>query len=151
MTMLVDTSVLGRLANTDDPSHSVAAFAVLEVRRQGESLLTAAQNLIEFRNFATRPLNANGLGLTAMEAEAKADEFESLFALVPDTAEIYLEWKAIVHASEAIGKQVHDARLVAICKVNRIERILTFNVGHFLRLAGFVPGMSIVTPGSLVV
>jgi hypothetical protein len=52
MTVLVDTSVLGRLANSDDPSHWVAGAAVLEMRRRRETLLTAAQNLIEFRNFA---------------------------------------------------------------------------------------------------
>ena len=69
MTVLVDTSILGRLANTDDPSHLVAGAAVLEMRRQGETLLTAAQNLIEFRNFATRPLLNNGLALPVSEAE----------------------------------------------------------------------------------
>src|SRR5437016_2451117 len=138
MAMLVDTSVLGRLANTDDPSHAVAALAVLELRRQGESLLTAAQNLIEFRNFATRPLAGNGLGLSASEAEAKSDEFESLFAVVADTSDVFPAWKAIASASGAIGKQVHDVRLIAICKVNAIQRVLTFNVGHFQRFAGYV-------------
>ncbi len=150
MPMLVDTSVLGRLANTDDPSHSAAARAVLELRRQGESLLTAAQNLIEFRNFATRPLTANGLGLTAPEAEVKADEFESLFALLSDTPEIYADWKTLAHASGAIGKQVHDVRLIAICKVNAVDRVLTFNVAHFERFARFVPGLAIVSPNSVV-
>ena len=149
MTMLVDTSVLGRLANTDDPSHSAAAFAIVELRRQGESLLTSAQNLIEFRNFATRPLAGNGLGLPASEAEAKSNEFESLFAVVADTPDIFPAWKAIASASGAIGKQVHDVRLIAICQVNAIDRVLTFNVGHFLQFAGFVPGISVVSPDNL--
>ena len=51
MPVLVDTSVLGRLANTDDPSHTVAGAAVLEMRRQHETLLTAAQNLIRVPQF----------------------------------------------------------------------------------------------------
>ena len=82
MRLLVDTSLLGRLANTDDMSHALAMAAVIELRRRQEALLTSAQNLIEFRNFATRPRSANSLELTVSEAKAKADEFEALFALI---------------------------------------------------------------------
>jgi predicted nucleic acid-binding protein len=147
MTVLIDTSVLGRLANTDDPNQLVASAAVLEMRRRGEVLLTAAQNLIEFRNFATRPQADNGLGLPASEAKAKSEEFESLFVIVPDTPDIYPAWKSLADVSAATGKQVHDVRLIAICKVNKIERVLTFNVRHFLRFAAFVPGITVVAPG----
>ena len=119
------------------------------MRRRGETLLTAAQNLIEFRNFATRPLAENGLGLPVSEAQAKSEEFESLFTVVPDTPDIYPEWKSLASLSAATGKQVHDVRLIAICKVNDIDRVLTFNVRHFLRLAAFVPGISIVSPDSV--
>ena len=121
----------------------------MELRRRRETLLTAAQNLIEFRNFATRPLADNGLGLPVPEAVAKSEEFESLFTVVPDTPDIYPAWKSLALVSAATGKQVHDVRLIAICKVNNIDRILTFNVRHFLRLAAFVPGISIVSPNSL--
>jgi predicted nucleic acid-binding protein len=53
MAHLVDTSVLARLANTADPFHAVAAQAVLELHRAGEVLYLTAQNLVEFRHFAT--------------------------------------------------------------------------------------------------
>lgn len=150
MDFLIDTSVLGRLANTDDPRHALARAAVFELRRQGETLVTAAQNLIEFRNFATRPLAANGLELSPSEAEAKADEFESLITVVPDTPDIYPAWTLLANASGAVAKQVHDVRLVAICQVRKIARILTFNERHFLRLAAFAPAISILTPGSVL-
>ena len=149
MTVLVDTSVLARLATSNDPSYLVAEAAVLELRRWGETLLTAAQNLIEFRNFATRPVADNGLGLPVPEAQAKSEEFESLFTVVSDTPDIYPAWKLLANLSAATGKQVHDVRLIAICKVNNIDQVLTFNVRHFLRLAVFVPGISIVSPNSI--
>ena len=38
-----------------------------------------------------------------------------------------------------VGKQVHDARLVAVCHVYGVSHLLTFNVTHFARLAGFAP------------
>ena len=69
MAHLVDTSVLARLANTADPLHAVAARAVLELHRRGEVLHITAQNLVEFRNMATRPKAVNGLGLSAVDAE----------------------------------------------------------------------------------
>src|ERR1019366_2674932 len=47
-----------------------------------------AQNLIEFRNVATRPKAANGLGLTVSEAESKAVIFEASFSLLAETADI---------------------------------------------------------------
>jgi len=150
MRLLVDTSLLGRLANTDDLSHALAIAAVVELRRRQETLLTAAQNLIEFCNFATRPRSANGLELSVSEARSKADEFESLFALVSDTPDIYPVWKSLADASAAIGKQVHDVRLVAICQVHRIDGILTFNARHFLRLVTLVPGLSAVTPSNVI-
>ena len=75
MAVLVDTSILGRLANRADPLHALAAAAIAELHRRGEVLHVAPQNLIEFRNFATRPGPANGLGLTAAVAENLAATF----------------------------------------------------------------------------
>lgn len=150
MRLLVDTSLLGRLANTDDSSHALATATVIELRRRQETLLTAAQNLIEFRNFATRPRAANGLESSVSEARSKADEFEVLFPLVPDTPDIYPAWKSLADASAAIGKQVHDVRLVAICQVHKLDGILTFNARHFLRLVTFAPGLSVITPSHVI-
>ena len=47
------------------------------------------------------------------------------------------------------SKQVHDARLVAVCHVHRIERLLTFNVGHFVRFAKLDPGVVVVDPAKV--
>jgi predicted nucleic-acid-binding protein len=56
MAHLVDTSLLARLANTADTLHPVAARAILELHQRGEVLHITAQNLVEFRNLATRPV-----------------------------------------------------------------------------------------------
>ena len=98
MAYLVDTSVLGRLANTADPFHAVAADAVLELHRRGEVLHVTPQNLIEFRNMATRATALNGLGLLTADAETKAAVFEATFPLLLETPDIYPAWKALVIA-----------------------------------------------------
>jgi predicted nucleic acid-binding protein len=149
MAYVVETSVLARLANTSDVYYPVASHAVLSLHRQGESLRTAPQNRIEFRDFATRPANVNGLGLPPTEAESKSAAFELLFPVLPETPDIYPAWKGLVQALAIVGKQVHDARLVAVCHVYGITHVLTFNVQHFARFAAFGPGLIVVDPHSV--
>jgi predicted nucleic acid-binding protein len=146
---LIDTSILIPLANTAEPRHAVAARAVLELHRRGEVLHVTPQVFVEFRNVATRPLTVNGLGLTAVNAEAHASTFEARFPLLPETPDIFPAWKALIGALGVIGKQVHDARLVAVCHVHNVTHLLTFNVAHFVRMAGFGPGITVVDPGSV--
>lgn len=149
MAYLIDTSILARLANTADVYHVVALRAVGELHRRGERMHITPQNLVEFRSVSTRPAAVNGLGLSAVDAEAKAAVFESLFPLLAETPDIYQAWKALAGAYAVVGKQVHDARLVAVCHVHRVTHILTFNVAHFTRLASFGPGLRVVDPGSV--
>jgi predicted nucleic acid-binding protein len=146
---LVDTSILVRLANRADVSYPVADGAVVELHRRGEVLHLTPQNLVEFRSVATRPVAINGLGLSAAAAETKAAGFEVLFPLLPETPDIYPAWKALVAAAGSIGKQVHDARLVAVCHVHRVSQLLTFNTAHFAPLASFGLGIVVVHPASV--
>lgn len=107
------------------------------------------QNLVEFRNAATRPAAQNGLGLTITEAMTKAAFFEASFPLLVETPAIYPAWKALVDAMGVIGKQVHDARLVACCHVHQVDHLLTFNTPHFARLGTFGRGIVVVAPASI--
>jgi predicted nucleic acid-binding protein len=149
MAYLIDTTILGRLANVSDAQHAVATRAVLELHRRGEVLQVTPQVMVEFRNVATRPVAVNGLGLSTVDAEALAATFEARFPLLAETPDIYPAWKALVGALGVIGKQVHDARLVAVCHVHAVTHVLTFNVSHFVRLARFGPGVVVVEPASV--
>jgi predicted nucleic acid-binding protein len=149
MAYLIDTTVLVRLANTGDVQHAVATRAVLELHPRGEILHVVPQVLIEFRNVATRPLAANGAGLSIVDTEAHSATFEARFALLAETPAIYPAWKALVGALGVVGKQVHDARLVAICHVHAVTHVLTFNVSHFARLAGMSPGIVVTDPANV--
>jgi predicted nucleic acid-binding protein len=149
MAYLIDTSILARLANTADALYATADRAVIELHKRGEVLHIAPQNLIEFRNAATRPKAANGLGLSPVDAEAKAAVFEGTFPLLTETPDIYPAWKALVGALAIIGKRVHDARLVAVCHVHAVKHVLTFNVTHFTGMAGFGPGIVVVDPATV--
>jgi predicted nucleic acid-binding protein len=54
----------------------------------------------------------------------------------------------LVVAFSVSGVQVHDARLVAVMKVNSIDRILTLNTADFVRYAN--EGIVAVDPRSLL-
>jgi predicted nucleic acid-binding protein len=89
MAHLLDTTILGRLANARDARHALAANAVLELHRRGEVLHITPQVMVEFRNIATRPTAVNGLGLPVVDVEALAATFEARFPLLADTPDIY--------------------------------------------------------------
>lgn len=146
---LVDTPLLVRLANSSDVLHDVAFGAIAALHLQSIPLCIAAQNLIEFRNVATRSVAENGLGYSIAQTEEKAAEFEALFTLLEENAAVYPAWKALVHQAGTIGKQVHDARLVAVCQVHGVDSIMTFNRRHFVRFLLHVPWLTVVDPPTL--
>lgn len=150
MAILVDTSVLVRLANRADVEHALATNAVVDLHRAGESLTVTSQVLIEFRSVATRPIGAaNGLGMSSENAISQVTVFETVFAVVPESPEVFPAWKQLVAKGDVLGKQVHDARLLAICEVNGITGLLTFNTKHMERLARIVGGVTIMHPAHL--
>lgn len=149
MAYLIDTNVLGRLANKTDAQHGVAAHAVVELHRQGEVLHVTPQVVVEFRNLATRATALNGLGQSTVDTEAQAAGFESAFRLLAETPDIYPAWKAQVGALGIFGKQVHDAGLLAVCHVHAIAHLLTFNISDFVRMPGFGPGIVVVDPANV--
>ncbi len=146
---LVDTPLLARLANSSDVRYPVALHAVTELHLQNVDLCITPQNLIEFRNVATRSVSENGLGYPMTQAEEKAEEFEALFMLLNDVSAIYAAWKTLVHQADIIGKQVHDARLVACCQVHNLDAVLTFNSRHFVRFLPYMPGWGVIDPHSV--
>ena len=90
----------------------------------------------------------NGGGLSVHDAERYSADFEAAFPILPETPDIYPAWKQLVTALGVVGKQVHDARLVAVCHAHGISHLLTFNGRHFARFAAIEPGVVIVDPAN---
>lgn len=147
MLYLLDTNVLLRFADRSHPLHALIRTAVRELRQDGHKLQVSSQNCIEFWNVTTRPVERNGFGLTPPEAERLLQLIERLFPVLPDSSEIYREWRRLVVVFGVSGVQVHDARLVAAMKVNAISHILTLNVEDFKRYIS--EGITAVAPGTV--
>jgi predicted nucleic acid-binding protein len=136
MSYLADTNVVVRWALPGDPQFPLVRHAVLTLRQQSVPIYVTAQVLLELQALATRPLAANGLGLSTAQASSLAQSIEALFPLLPETAAIYPEWRRLVDTFDARGRQVYDARLVAVMLTHGVTHLLTLNPSHFRRFAG---------------
>ena len=130
---LIDTNVLLRLSRRNDPRHELVAAALDELDRQSSALYFSMQNIAEFWNACTRPVERNGFGLSIAEADRSVAAIERTMTLLPDNREVYSLWRQIVLANDVRGVQVHDARLVAIMRTYDVSHILTLNGTDFSR------------------
>ena len=138
---LLDTNILLRRLEPNNPQAFIANNAIAGLEQKGEQLSVARQNLIEFRNTASRPLDKNGLGLTPADADLELDLLERDFNTLPENDLVYAVWRQLIVAKGVSGKQVHDARLVAFMLVYNITHILTFNGADFRRFESLPPGI----------
>jgi predicted nucleic acid-binding protein len=145
MNVLLDTNILGRMAEAGHPQRQTAVDAYAALVGRGDTPCLVAQVLYEFWVIATRPLAANGLGFPSSQVAAEIARLEALYPVFADNPAIYIEWKKLVAANQVVGKSAHDARLAAVMVVHGITHILTFNPGHFSRF----PGLTTIDPVSV--
>jgi predicted nucleic acid-binding protein len=136
MSFLVDTNILLRTVQPAHPQHGVAVEAVYRLLSESTPVYFTLQNIAEFWNVATRPIDNNGLGFSILSTLGEVEKIEGLLTLLPDTPAVYAEWKRIIVEHGVSGVKVHDARLVATMKTHGVRRLLTFDVDDFTRYAG---------------
>jgi predicted nucleic acid-binding protein len=142
---LVDSNVLLRWIKPDDRDYPLVVSAIELALQRGAGLCYTSQNVGEFWNTCTRPLERNGYGLSPQEADRRARFFEDKLRLLPDTLAVHHEWRKLLVTNHVSGVQVHDARLVAAMRVHAVSRILTFNEKDFARY----PGIEAIHPRTL--
>jgi predicted nucleic acid-binding protein len=128
MRVLIDTNILLRSSQPNHPVSSLSVQAVSKLLRENGAVFFCPQNIAEFWNVATRPIEMNGLGLSPREAILEIEGVESAMSLLPDVPAIYPAWKHIIR-----DYNVQGTRLVATMAVYAVESILTFNVADFKR------------------
>jgi predicted nucleic acid-binding protein len=144
---LLDTNILLRLSKRESPEFATIRTALKALSQQNARLCYTSQNLIEFWNVATRPIDRNGYGLSTEEVNVAASRIERAFILLPDNEIIHHEWKKLVVTYGVSGAKVHDARIIAAMMVHKVSHILTLNDRDFSRYAG----ITAMHPGSIPV
>jgi predicted nucleic acid-binding protein len=127
----VDTNVLLRSIDDGHVAQPIVQNGLFALRDRGEILSIFPQNLVEFWAVATRPIANNGLGWSVDLAQQELEDLKNLFALLSETDAILPEWERLVVFHRVIGKQAHDARLVAAMRVHQVTHLLTFNTDDF--------------------
>ncbi len=94
--ILVDTNVLLRMAQPSHTMHAQAVSAVSSLRMRNEVLCVVPQILYEYWAAATRPVQSNGLGMTAVEADADLAKIIQRFRFVRDERAIFDPWRRLV-------------------------------------------------------
>ena len=138
MDILADTNVIARRVQRTHAQYRQAVDATNRLSIQGHRFCVTSQNLIELWAISTRPIQNNGLGFSPAEADRVVAGVEAFVVRLPDSDDVYPEWRRLVSMYGVSGKKTHDARLVAAMKVNRVTHILTFNVIDFVRFDGIV-------------
>ena len=133
--VVVDTNIL--LAATDrsrDTHQAATAFLNTDERR----LALTPQIVREYFAVATRPVQANGLGLPSENAVANIEQFLEDMELLDETLPTTSRLLDLLIQRPATGKQVHDANIVAVAVTHKASTIVTDNIAHFLRFAGLI-------------
>jgi len=123
MRVLVDTNIVTRSAQPGHPMYQDATDAVSTLRQRGEQLCLVPQNLYEYWAVCTRPAGENGLGLDATEAQAELARVKGLFEVLADSSAIYPAWERLVTQHAVMGRNSHDARLVAAMEVHGVTHL----------------------------
>ncbi len=142
---LLDTNVALRFCDASSPSHTPAIDSVTKLLEDGEEVYLTAQNIIEFWAVASRPVGANGFGWGLDKVAKEVDRLLDLFLLLEESPAIFNKWIELVSRHAVQGKQVHDARLIAVMKVHGLTNLLTFNTADF----GRYPDVILVHPTTL--
>lgn len=144
MALLVDTGVLLRAFDANSSEYRAIRQALRKALDDGEGLFVTVQNIAEFWNVATRPIENNGQGLSVERVKRRVHIIERFCEVLSEDKASYEEWKRLAEELAINGVAVHDARLVSVMLSAELKEILTLNERDFRRYVG--EGILVVTP-----
>ncbi|MBU6172962.1 MAG: type II toxin-antitoxin system VapC family toxin [Planctomycetes bacterium] len=133
MRVLLDTNIIIRAAQPNQPTWADISQALTTLVAHGCSLCVVPQNIYEFWVVATRPQTLNGFGLTPTHAKALIDGMIDKLSVLRDERGILDLWLSLVDQYAVEGKSAHDTRLVAAMQRHSIANLLTINKSDFAR------------------
>lgn len=145
MSFIIDTNVLLRTRDRDDPRYYDCIAAIELLQKRGERLYVCTQVLVEYWVVLTRPCDVNGCGLSFEEASNALDKIRGTFCCLTEPGDMADRWQQTIAANKVMGKPAHDARIVALMLAHGVTSILTLNVNDFARY-----GITSTTPESVL-
>jgi hypothetical protein len=103
------------------------------------------QNLAEYWNVSTRPVDKNGYGLSPDRAAKRLNLIERFCEVLTEDGHSFRIWKGLLASYSLTGVSVHGARLASVMLSRGIASVLTLNEREFRRYAG----IAVLTPSNL--
>ncbi len=140
---MIDTNILGRLADVDSLQHAEVRTAVAQLHQQHHLLYFTPQIKREFLGIAERPKGSgaenNGLGLSKSKSISVLNSFKRNMKYLTEKTESD-RWFDILYNRFGGGRKVHDLYITASMLAYDIKTILTYNEKDFadVRDAGYI-------------
>jgi predicted nucleic acid-binding protein len=128
---MVDSNALICYLKSSDPQHTAAANAIEGLTERGYILHITARSIIEFWAVTSRPGVVNDFGWDVGRSEASVPLLLASFDFLSGTVAVFTEWHRLMTSKSLIGRQVHDARLMAVMKAHGLSDILILTAGDF--------------------
>jgi predicted nucleic acid-binding protein len=122
------------LVHTQSQFHKPVVLALNLLEEEGNDLVFCQQSAAEFWAVCTRSLDGGGLGLTGQVIESYLVSFADRFRILPEPADLYVEWRRLALQTESTGRHVYDVRIAAVMLMHRMTKIVTKNVRDFRRI-----------------
>ena len=135
MKILLDTNVILRCTNPGAPEHAAVVESIRGIVSRGDTCCVCAQSIAEIWAVLTRPIVANGYGLEPDDTRARIDTILSTLTLLPDSPGLFAAWLDLCSSHQVRGRQVFDARIVALMSTTGIARLVTLNPTDFTRFS----------------
>ena len=133
--VVVDTNVLLAATDRSRERHD-AATRFLSLDERG--LAISPQIVREYLAVTTRPVERNGLGMSGGDAVANVEQFLGAMMILSEGSGTTAKLLALIGMRSALGKQVHDANVVAVALAHSATAIVTDNPRHFRRFASTI-------------
>ena len=131
MACLIDTGVLLRAFDAASVEIRPIRQALRVLWNRQERLVVTLQNLAEFWNVSTRPIDKNGYGLSAELAGRRMALIERICDVMTEDERSFAIWKGLLTSHSVTGVAVHDARLVSVMLRHGINTVVTLNERDF--------------------
>ena len=136
--LFVDTNILLSATDRSRALHGACLNVLSEIPRAGAHLVVNAQVLREYLVVSTRPVDVNGLGLTAAQSLDNVAAFKERMNLLNENDRVHESLMGLVRRHKLKGKRIHDANIVATMAAHGIERLITADVKDYKIFKGIM-------------
>ena len=129
--LFLDTNILLTATEESRPHHRLAKELIASIHQRGIHLGYSGQIMREYLVAATRPPDANGLGMKPADALANADIFGQRLVFFEETETAANQLKQLIKKRQVKGTSIHDANVVATMLAHGISKLITENQEDF--------------------